>query len=53
MPFKPAEVVQSAFETRSLASHGQGKVFWRLPAVGASETLQQRCGLDKHLHPAY
>lgn len=39
MPFKPAEDVQSAFETRSFASHGKGKVFWRLPAVGASETL--------------
>lgn len=41
MPFKPAEHVQSAFETRSFASHGHGKVFWRLPAVavGASETL--------------
>ncbi|XDV33838.1 hypothetical protein PO909_004106 [Leuciscus waleckii] len=41
MPFKSAEDVQSASETLSFASHGRGKVFWRLPAVavGASATL--------------
>ncbi len=26
-------------KAHSFASHGKGKVFWRLPAVGASETL--------------